>query len=130
MEQDGRTNPESVSDLIIRRFVEYSNGLQPEECGYFGKGKYRNVYVYGITQEDVDAYIKQQKLIRWTAIGLCLLGLFVIIPLIIYAVINQNLIAMSVVIALSFSCVVFLACAYIKGSKIEKQLENRIRIIN
>ena len=129
MEQDGRINPESVKDHIIRRFVEYSNGLEPEECGYYGKGKYRNVYVYGISQEDVDAYISQQKFIRVTAISLCLLCLLVIIPLLIYAVLHQNIIAMAIAIALSFSCVVFLICAYIKGSKKEKRLEKRIRII-
>lgn len=126
MELDGRTNPESVKDPVIRRFVEYSHGLEPEECGYFGNGKYRNVYVYGITQEDVDAYISQQKFIRWTMIGLCLLCLFVIIPLLIYAVLHQNMIAMSVAIALSLSCIIFLICAYIKGSKKEEQLKERI----
>lgn len=126
MELDGRTNPESVKDPIIRRFVEYSHGLEPEECGYFGNGKYRNVYVYGITQEDVDEFIKQQKFIRWTVIGLGLLCLFVIIPLLIYAVLHQNIIAMSVAIALSLSGFIFLVCAYIKGSKKEKQLKERI----
>lgn len=62
MELDGRPCCSDKYDIPTQKFMAETNGLSPDECGYYYMKPFRKDYVFGKNQIAVDAYISYQKL--------------------------------------------------------------------
>ena len=62
MELEGRPCCSEKYDIPTQKFMAETNGLHPNECGYYYMKPFRKDYVFGKNQIAVDAYISYQKL--------------------------------------------------------------------
>lgn len=113
----------------VEKFREKTNGaLSPEDCGYFGYQKYRNFYIFGKTQQIVEAYITNQQF-ELKNIDLSIKGILFYCAVLFFGITLKNIFIIFLVLCVSMLHGCLFLNAIMNANEKRRKLEDQIFII-